>query len=348
MLKALGLLASSGSCACRSGLALEGSLLGSLLPSLSSSITSSAWTSPSGQLSSSALQHQLYFQPVRSLSGPSTAACQPSSSPSSSEPALAVQASAVETSGKALLPASSRQSGASTSAASALKVSPFPPVYSSGPLTVQYPFPIEYYQDREVVVYGMGRSAPKGLQLLPGPVFNVPVRIDVLHRVVRWLRASWQQGTHKAKTRSEVRGGGRKPWPQKGTGRARHGSIRSPIFVGGGVAHPPRPRSHAHDLPLPVQLLGYKCALSAKATEGRLVVADSLRPQPAGMGQDGKPVIKTKATLQQLQELLKPVSQPYETVLLVDCGETAADGGEELRRGARNLPWVSIMSWQVG
>jgi large subunit ribosomal protein L4 len=105
----------------------------------------------------------------------------------------------------------------------------------SGPLTVQYPFPVRYGQPRETLVYDLWQPQPQqplsprpsGVRLLDGKVFNVPVRVDILHRVVRWL-----QGTHKTKRRYEVRGGGRKPWPQKGTGRARHGSIRSPIWVG--------------------------------------------------------------------------------------------------------------------
>eukprot|EP00955_Chlamydomonas_euryale_P011260 121520-Chlamydomonas_euryale.AAC.1 len=74
---------------------------------------------------------------------------------------------------------------------------------------------------------------------LPGSVFNVPVRVDILHRCVRYLRASWQQGTHKAKTRGEVRGGSRKPRPQKKTGRSRQGSIRSPLWRGGGATFGP-------------------------------------------------------------------------------------------------------------
>jgi large subunit ribosomal protein L4 len=178
---------------------------------------------------------------------------------------------------------------------------------------------------------------------LPGEVFNVPVRLDLLHRTVRWLRSVWQQGTHKAKSRGEVRGGGRKPRPQKGTGASRQGSIRSPIWVGGGVAHGPIPRSHAHKLPLPVQLAAYKCALSAKANEGRLVVVENLVP-PARLGPDGQLRVRTKPTADTLKMLLEGV--PGRTVLLVDSGEDAADGGVALRQGARNLPWVCILPWQ--
>ena len=97
---------------------------------------------------------------------------------------------------------------------------------------------------------------------LGGDIFNVPVRRDILHQVVRWQRAKKQQGTHKTKTRAEVRGGGRKPWRQKGTGRARQGSIRAPHWRGGGKAHGPVPRSHAHSLNKKVRRLGLKCALS--------------------------------------------------------------------------------------
>lgn len=154
-------------------------------------------------------------------------------------------------------------------------LSPHPPTTDVGPLTVRYPFPIEYYKDREAVIYSLDER-PLGLAPLPGAAFNVPVRIDILHRVVRYWRAKWQQGTHKAKSRAEVSGGGKKPWNQKKTGRARQGSIRSPLWKGGGVSHAPRPRSHAHALPRSTRLLGMRCALSAKINEGRFFVVDDL------------------------------------------------------------------------
>ncbi|KAG2453609.1 hypothetical protein HYH02_001825 [Chlamydomonas schloesseri] len=154
-------------------------------------------------------------------------------------------------------------------------LSPHPPTSDTGPLTVRYPFAIDYYKDREAVVYSLDER-PLGLAPLPGAAFNVPVRLDILHRVVRYWRAKWQQGTHKAKSRNEVSGGGKKPWAQKKTGRARQGSIRSPLWKGGGVPHGPRPRSHAHGLPRSTRLLGMRCALSAKINEGRFFVVDDL------------------------------------------------------------------------
>ncbi|CAD7700535.1 unnamed protein product [Ostreobium quekettii] len=109
------------------------------------------------------------------------------------------------------------------------------------------------------------RKQKVGTVALGKDVFNVPVRRDILQRVVRWQRAKKQQGTHKTKTRSEVSGGGRKPWPQKGTGNARQGSIRAPQWRGGGIAHGPVPRCHAHKLPKKVRRLGLKCALSVSS-----------------------------------------------------------------------------------
>ncbi|GAY35283.1 hypothetical protein CUMW_015330 [Citrus unshiu] len=85
----------------------------------------------------------------------------------------------------------------------------------------------------------------KGFMVLAGDVFDVPIRKDIIHRVVRWQLAKRQQGTHSTKTISEVSGTGKKPWRQKGTGRARHGTLRGPQFRGGATMHGPKPRSHA-------------------------------------------------------------------------------------------------------
>jgi large subunit ribosomal protein L4 len=228
------------------------------------------------------------------------------------------------------------QLAASTSAAPAVlpdpaveAMSPHPPTTGTSPLTVRYPFAIDYYKDREAVVYTLDRR-PCGLLRLPGEAFNAPVRIDILHRVVRYLRAKWQQGTHKAKSRAEVRGGGRKPRPQKKTGRSRQGSIRSPLWKGGGVVHGPNPRSHAHGLPRSTRLLGLKCALSARAHEERLFVVDSFIDDVRDYG-------ALKDRLMRLTDVEAVPSQPsnderHDTWLLVDSGPAGSDGGAVLRK----------------
>lgn len=106
-------------------------------------------------------------------------------------------------------------------------------------------------------------------------VFNQEIRKDIIHRVVRFQRNMWRVGLAKGKRRSEVRGGGVKPRPQKGTGQARQGSIRSPLWVGGGKAFPPVIRDYSHDLPKKVVKKGVMIALSAKFKEGNLFVIDN-------------------------------------------------------------------------
>jgi len=107
-------------------------------------------------------------------------------------------------------------------------------------------------------------------------VFEAEVNVPVMHQVVVAGAAARRAGTHSTKTRAEVRGGGRKPWRQKGTGRARHGSIRSPLWVGGGVAHGPKPRDHAKRVNKKMRRLALRSALSDRAREGRIKVLDSL------------------------------------------------------------------------
>ena len=110
---------------------------------------------------------------------------------------------------------------------------------------------------------------------LPGRIFDVPLRVDVAHRVVVWQRNKRRSGLHKTKTRAEVRGTTRKARPQKGGGRARVGDLRAPQMRGGGVAHGPVVRSHETGLQRKVRRLGLKVALSAKQAEGRVVVLDN-------------------------------------------------------------------------
>lgn len=107
-------------------------------------------------------------------------------------------------------------------------------------------------------------------------VFGIEPNTHVLHDAVLLQRASLRAGTHKVKGRSEVRGGGRKPWKQKGTGRARQGSIRSPQWVGGGTVFGPTPRSYSFKLPKKVRRLAIKSALSAKVIDQDVIVLDAL------------------------------------------------------------------------
>ena len=105
-------------------------------------------------------------------------------------------------------------------------------------------------------------------------VFGIEPNVAVMHQVVTAQLAARRSGTHKTKTRSEVRGGGTKPWRQKGTGRARHGSIRSPIWRGGGIAHGPQPRSYAQSTPKKMKRLALRSALSDRAADEKIIVVE--------------------------------------------------------------------------
>jgi large subunit ribosomal protein L4 len=128
---------------------------------------------------------------------------------------------------------------------------------------------------------------------LADAIFGLDVREDILHRVVRWQLAKRQAGTHKTKTVGEVSGTNKKPFKQKGTGRARQGNARAPQLRGGGKAFGPVVRSHAHSLTKKVRRLGLKTALSAKAKNGSLIVLDEAKSA------DGK----TKLLASQIKKL---------------------------------------------
>ena len=192
---------------------------------------------------------------------------------------------------------------------------------------------------------------------LPADIFAQPLRTDILHRVVRWQLARRQQGTHKTKTRSEVRGGGRKPWQQKGSGRARQGTIRAVQWRGGGVVHGPVVRSHAHDLPKKVRRLGLTVAVSAKVEEGRLVVVDRLQGNDKDKDEDkdnnedkdkdkdeGIGSHKTQAMLKRLDGLLGRAEVPVtrRSVLLVDGGASSL-ASSAVGKATRNIPWVDVI-----
>lgn len=127
----------------------------------------------------------------------------------------------------------------------------------------------------KVSVYNVEGKQVSELELADA-VFGLQPNVHVLHSAVLLQQASLRAGTHDVKGRSEVRGGGRKPWKQKGTGRARQGSIRSPQWKGGGIVFGPTPRSYGFKLPRKVRRLAIKSALSSKVIENQIIVLDQL------------------------------------------------------------------------
>ncbi len=157
-------------------------------------------------------------------------------------------------------------------------------------------------------------------------IFGVPVRKDILARMVQWQLAKRRAGTHKTKGISEIQGTTKKPWRQKGTGRARQGSLRSPQFRGGAVIFGPVVRSHELGLQKKVRRLALKTALSAKQAEGKLVVLDS-----AALAEP-----KTAPLAKRFEKL------GWNSVLII--GGPVLD--ENFARAARNLPEVDVLPQQ--
>src|SRR5918992_5755552 len=120
------------------------------------------------------------------------------------------------------------------------------------------------------VIDGAGKST--GNQALPEELFGGEVNVPLIHQVVTEQFAEGRSGTASTKKRSEVRGGGQKPWRQKGTGRARHGSTRSPLWVGGGVVFGPKPRDHSVKVNKKMRAAALRSALADKAADGRIFV----------------------------------------------------------------------------
>jgi len=152
---------------------------------------------------------------------------------------------------------------------------------------------------------------------LDDSVFGIKVKEEILQTVVRWQLACRRQGTHKAKTRAEVSGGGKKPFKQKGTGNARQGSTRSPLMPGGGITFGPEPRDYSYQLPKRVRRLGLRTALSKLNKAGRLFVVDSMTST------DGK----TKELAQRLE------SFGLKKAVLIDAAAT-----DTFSRASRNMP----------
>jgi large subunit ribosomal protein L4 len=135
------------------------------------------------------------------------------------------------------------------------------------------------------VVDATGRKT--GTAELPGDVFDVQTNIPLIHQVVVAQLAAARQGTHSTKTRGEVRGGGKKPYKQKGTGRARQGSTRAPQFAGGGVVHGPKPRDYSQRTPKKMKAAALRGALSDRARHGRVHVVSALVDADAPSAKSG-------------------------------------------------------------
>ena len=155
-------------------------------------------------------------------------------------------------------------------------------------------------------------------------IFGVEVNEALVHQAVVMQLANQRLGTHATKTRGLVRGGGRKPWRQKGTGRARCGSSRSPIWVGGGTVFGPQPRSYAFSMPKKQRRLAIKCALSSKVNDQEIFVVDSINfDQP-----------KTKNVVKMLSDF-----NAEGKALII-----TADAIENVERSANNIPGVKVIT----
>ncbi|MBX7002676.1 50S ribosomal protein L4 [Bacillus aerophilus] len=154
-------------------------------------------------------------------------------------------------------------------------------------------------------------------------VFGIEPNESVVFDAILMQRASLRQGTHKVKTRSEVRGGGRKPWRQKGTGRARQGSIRSPQWRGGGIVFGPTPRSYSYKLPKKVRRLAIKSVLSSKVIDNNIIVLEDLTLD----------AVKTK----EFAGILKGLSVEKKALIVT------ADANETVALSARNIPGVTVV-----
>lgn len=178
----------------------------------------------------------------------------------------------------------------------------------------------------KVTVYDT-KAAEVGSEDLDDTVFGIEPNVAVMHQAHVRQQANARLGTHDTKTRSEVRGGGRKPWRQKGTGRARHGSTRSPIWRSGGVVWGPHPRSYEQKMPKKMRQLAIRSALSAKAAGEQIVIVQGLSTVEP----------RTRAFRDLLEDL--PTENSRRTLIVL-----GRDGDwETVYRAAGNLPNVKII-----
>jgi large subunit ribosomal protein L4 len=173
-----------------------------------------------------------------------------------------------------------------------------------------------------------GRPSEPVQPSLPPEIFDAKVNVPLIHQVVVAQEAAARQGTHATKTRGYVRGGGRKPYRQKGTGRARQGSVRAPQFAGGGIVHGPQPRDYAQRTPKKMKAAALRGALSDRARHGRVHVVASLV--------DGD-TPKTQAALSALAAVTD-VTTGRQVLVVISGNDNVT------RRSLRNVPAVHVLS----
>jgi large subunit ribosomal protein L4 len=177
----------------------------------------------------------------------------------------------------------------------------------------------------EVDVFNM-KGKKVGQAKLPETIFEAPIKVDLMHQAFVRQMANSRLGTHSTKGRSEVSGGGRKPWRQKGTGRARQGSIRAAQWVGGGKIFTPKPRSYEQAMPKKMRRAALRSALSVKASEGEIILVDELKIDE----------VKTQA----MADALRAVAGDARVLLLIP------DNGpeyEDVKRVTANLADVKLL-----
>ena len=177
-----------------------------------------------------------------------------------------------------------------------------------------------------VTVYNTAGEAV-GEYELPEYVFGIKPNRGVMHQALERQLANARQGTHHTKSRGEVRGGGRKPWRQKGTGRARHGSIRSPIWVGGGVAFGPKPRKYRKRMPKKMRRLALRSALSVKQRAGQIVVLDEF--------------VLDRPRTREMVEILDRLTDAAGSVIIL-----LADRDIAVEKSVNNLPYARTLRAQ--
>jgi large subunit ribosomal protein L4 len=173
----------------------------------------------------------------------------------------------------------------------------------------------------KVAVYNINGNQVGEMELNEN-TFGADINVEAMHQVVRMLLANRRQGNQSSLTRAEVRGGGIKPWRQKGTGRARHGSIRSPQWRHGGVVFAPKPRSYRYSVPKKIKRIAMKSALSSKVVDNEIIVIDELNFAAP----------KTKQVVTMLDSL-----KAGKKILIV-----LADKNENVERSARNIEGVKM------